>query len=254
MNGFASALKRNTRWILSVALLFLLQIALIFWLSDYSQPPIRKPAHAPTIQLADTASAELLALSDPTLFALPHFRGFSGKAWLKAPSPPDRWFDWTEEPRWLPMPAAELPRTISLGSPANLDAFEVVSVSTPEPPSLIISAPAQFRQKSALKVDGALAGRKLTVSPNLPSWPFPDLLTNTVVGVMVNAEGLPRSETLLVRSGLVAADEYALKTARELRFEPLAAAQSSRTVPDSVMTRGELIFQWRGTVAAEPNK
>ena len=51
-----------------------------------------------------------MALSDPTLFALPHFRGFWGDPWLRPPPAPDRSFEWTEEPRWLALETQALPR------------------------------------------------------------------------------------------------------------------------------------------------
>jgi len=255
MNGFAGALNRNGRWIGWVTVVFLLQIALIFWLSDYSRSQVRKPAAAPAIHLAGAGSAELLALSDPTLFALPHFRSFSGEAWLKPPGSPNHWFEWTEEPRWLTASPAEFPRADNIASQTTrLDAFEVVSASAPQPPSLVIAAPPQFREKSALKITGALANRRLPRLPELPSWKFTDLMTNTVVGLVVDGEGIPRSERLLVRSGLKEADDYGLKITRELRFEPLPGAERAGSSVALQMMWGELVFQWHGIAGAEGAK
>jgi len=255
MNGFVGALNRNGRWIGWVTVVFLLQIGFIFWLSDYSRPQVRKPAAAPAIHLAGIGSAELLALSDPTLFALPHFRSFSGQAWLRPPASPNHWFEWTEEPRWLPASPEEFPRVDSTASQtASLDAFEVVRASAPQQPSLVIAVPPLFREKSALKVTGSLGNRKLQSLPELPSWKFTDLITNTVVGVVVNADGIPRSERLLVRSGLKEADDYALKATLELRFEPLPGAERGEASLPAGMTWGELVFQWHGIAGAEGAK
>src|SRR5206468_1660290 len=103
----------------------------------------------------------------------------------------------------------------------SLNAFEVVSASTPESPALSLSVPSQFPETSAMRINGALTSRKLLAIPNLPSWGSTNLLTNTVIRLMVDSEGLPRSQSLLIRSGATEADDYALRTARDLRFEPV---------------------------------
>ncbi len=54
------------------------------------------------------SSAEVLALQDPTLFALPHRQGFSGPAWLKVSPIANRPSDWSEEPRPLPLCVTQL--------------------------------------------------------------------------------------------------------------------------------------------------
>ena len=96
------------RWWSFVTLTFSVQLGLIFWLSDRSPALPRQPVISPALQLAGNASAELLSLHDPTLFALPHRQGFSGLAWLRIPPPQFRSFDWSDEPRWLQFPV-ELP-------------------------------------------------------------------------------------------------------------------------------------------------
>jgi TonB family protein len=194
-----------------------------------------------------------LALKDPTLFALPHFRGFSGDAWLKPPPAPERSFEWTEEPRWLALETQGLPGVNLEAKPENLNAFEVVNASAPEPSSLILSAPLQFPQGSTMSIDGALARRELLTSPVLPSWGSTNLLTNTVVRIMVNGEGLPRSATLLIRSGVNEADDYALKTTRNLRFKAQSMANGQKS-SGSVLDWGEVVFQWHGVAPTGGNK
>ena len=68
---------------------------------------------------------------------------------------------------------------------------------------------------------------------------------------MVDSEGLPRSETLLIRSGLPEADDYALRAARNLRFKPLDNRQKS---PASALDWGEVVFQWHATAPTAGNK
>ena len=78
-----------------------------------------------------------------------------------------------------------------------------------------------------------MAGRRLVQPIELPPWPYQDLLTNSVVQMVVDAEGRPASvPVLLSSSGCPAADEYALEQAQAARFEPVsrnAAGQQRRT-------------------------
>src|SRR5438132_740951 len=96
------------RWWLLLALVFGMQVGLIFWLSDHSPPRQRAPARAPGIFLAGNASSDRFALDDPTLFALPHREGFSGPAWLNTAPQKSPSFDWSEAPRWLPLSLEQL--------------------------------------------------------------------------------------------------------------------------------------------------
>jgi hypothetical protein len=255
MSDLTRGLTRRARWLGWLLVVCLVQIALIFWMSDYTPAKIRKPAAAPVLRMVGRGSAELLALSDPTLFALPHFRGFSGDAWLTPPPPPNRAFEWTEEPRWLPFQQQEFART-KTDSKTNtaLNAFEVISRFAPEPSSLVISAPPQFREKSAIRIDG-LATRRLLSLPNLPSWSSTNVLTNTVLRVMIDAKGIPRSQTVLVRSGFSEADAYALKIARDLRFEPVPETPRAAANPSvPALSWTEVVFLWHTLPATKTNK
>ena len=104
------------RWWILVALVFGVQLGLIFWLSDRRRFARRRPPCVPALQLAGDASAELLALKDPTLFALPHRQGFSGAGLAGIPPAGFRPFDWSERPRWLPFRPEQLGRRPSTGS------------------------------------------------------------------------------------------------------------------------------------------
>ena len=67
------------RWGVTVALIFGVQLGLIFWLGSTAPIHPRPAAPAPTLRLTGQAFAELRALNDPTLFILPHPEGFSGR-------------------------------------------------------------------------------------------------------------------------------------------------------------------------------
>jgi TonB family protein len=244
VRGFVGALTRNTRWLSWAGLVFGIQIGMIIWFSDRGRPAMKKPAPAPMLSVTGSGTSELLELRDPTLFALPHYRTFSGDAWLKPPAAPERSFEWAEDPRWLALEVQAIPH-LPATKVDSLNAFEVVNAAVPESSSLSLSVPSQFPDKSAVRINGGLSNRKLLASLDLPSWGSTNLLTNTVIRLMVDSEGLPRSQTLLIRSGATEADNYALRMTRNLRFEPITPSQNADASPDS-LAWGEVVFAWHG--------
>jgi TonB family protein len=99
-------------------------------------------------------------------------------------------------------------------------------------------------QVSRLRFEGELARRRLLKPPALKSWPHPDILSNSVVEAIVDADGFVFSSVLLHSSGSREADDYAMKIAAAAQFEP-ARRRGSRTggSEDSV-TVGKLTFEW----------
>jgi hypothetical protein len=91
-------------WLAVIALVFATHIALIFLFGEKKEIIPRAVTDVPTLTLTDN-SDELLALNDPTLFALPHQRDFASAAWLKMAAVKQPLFRWTESPRPLPMAA-----------------------------------------------------------------------------------------------------------------------------------------------------
>ena len=237
------------RWGWTIALVFAGQVGLIFWLGERGPVRSRPPSPAPTLRLAGVSARQLLALQDPTLFALPHRRGFSGPAWLKLPLLRNRPPDWFEEARFLPLPVAQLGAGLGQFLPTNsLEPLQMPPLSEPEwalfEPAPLPLAPEQSR----LRVEGGLAGRRLLATLDLPAWQHSDVLTNSIVQVLVNAEGRPVSVTLLPPgSGLKKADDYALAQARTARFEPAGAGgQQGQPLPAPLahLARGALVFEW----------
>src|SRR6476646_4810802 len=90
---FFRKLKARVRWLLFVLLVLGLQVAFILLLSD-EKASLRRPTPGPRLSFA-TAGNDILEFSDPTVFALPHRRGFSGQAWLQKTPAPDHWFEWS---------------------------------------------------------------------------------------------------------------------------------------------------------------
>jgi hypothetical protein len=255
----SSQVKRSRwprrRWWWTIALVFAAQVGLIFWLGERGPAPSRPTSPAPTLRLAGGISAELLALQDPTLFALPHRQGFSGPAWLKVSPIPDRPSDWSEEPQTLPLcmnrlgapvrQQVETNRFVPLGLlPAPEPAWEPSDL-----PPLALSP-----EQSRLRIEGELARYRLLTTNDLPSWQYNDVLTNTGVQMVVDAEGRPRAVLLLFTSGYSKADDHALTQARMARFEipgPGGQEGAPPSTPLARLVRGLMIFEWH-TVPLPP--
>ncbi len=81
-----------------------------------------------------------------------------------------------------------------------------------------------------LRLEGDLTERRLVSPLKLPSWTNTILLTNTVIWMVVNAEGQPLSVMPVPpSSGDTNADNFALTQATAARFEPIAGSGPRRT-------------------------
>jgi TonB family protein len=250
MTGQVPLPKSWTIWrrTLFVALIFTGQLALVFWLGDSAQKRPRPREAPPALQLAVGASPELLALNDPTLFALPHQQGFSGAAWLKKPVLQTPSSDWSEPATWLSLPIARLGETFSSFMETNHPAAaRVLTTPLPEPTWLPPSRMEVAPEQSTLHIAGALAQRRLLTPLVLSSRTNATFLTNSVIQVVVDAQGRPLSAALLgPGSGSPAADQDALRIAQAARFEPLAAKYlESNANALANLTWGRMIFEWR---------
>jgi hypothetical protein len=218
---------------------------MILWLADRKPLLPRRGQPAPALWLTHTGSDALLALEDPTLFALPHPEGFAGHAWLRAPAPPEVRFWWADPapPLGLAMPRPEeifrqLAQSNETG-PLSITAVMNPALEVPEPEWLGL-VPTQ----STVRVSGQLAGRRL-MAPLVPrSWTNSDLLAQSVVQVLVNAEGRPLSWAVISPSGSKAADSWALAQARAARFERLPTVPGGGENPLAGLAWGEFVFQW----------
>jgi hypothetical protein len=240
------------RWGALILIVLATQLALVFSLSDRRPHPVRPPAAAPTLRLANGASAEWLALQDPTLFALPNERSFAGQAWMEPPPAPSVPLTWTEPPRWLPVPTEQLGLDLAPPAPAlkegpGLNPLQLApapAAGAPEPVAALTGS-------STFRLRDGLAGRRLRTPLLLPTQPAAELLSPTVVQLVVDADGFPVSAIVLRGSGSATADGFALERARLLRFEPLRAdpAQS----PLAQLSWGEVVFLWQTVPVAATN-
>jgi len=238
------------RWWGVVLLLLVIQVGLVFWLGDRSLPIVRKAAMSPALILAQELPEELLTLSDPTLFAWANQHGFSGAAWLKLPPQNYRLADWTEPPRWLPLSVADLGNTFHRFVQTNLSSSFPIAVR-PESRFTAAELPlpiSSLATRSSLRVEGELAARHLLTQFDLPSQPHPDILTSSIVQVLVDAEGRTISATLLSGSGSREADQRALNLARTARFNSLLVSGPDRLAEGvAPLSWGQLIFGWHTT-------
>jgi TonB family protein len=234
------------RWVGTLALIFVVQLGLIFGLSEHHPMRPRLPRPAPVFQLVATPPPELVNLTDPTLFALPHRQGFAGLAWLKVPPLEFRAFDFSQPTNWLVLDGSRLGATFSQFTETNL-LTTLPSPSLPEedlrPPYFTgLSNP---RTSSTWRVEGELARRRILSTLQLTNWASADLLTNTVVQVVVNRGGRLVSVPLLLASSTSKeADDYALELARSLRFEPSNSSQAGSGLSSDGLTWGQIIFEW----------
>jgi hypothetical protein len=241
-------------WWLLLALVFAGQLSLIFTLSDRTPLKVRPPAPAPVLQFAGNASAELLALWDPTLFALPHPQGFSAAAWIVSPPQETRAAPPPEPADFLSLPFRQLG--------ADFNRFVATNRFDPPPPRPEpppdLSLPNLFSQPllpapSAVRIEGALAQRRLLKPIVVPAWPHTDILDNSVVQIEVSADGRTISVAPIPPgSGSPTADQEALKLAREARFESVKGSGPAQAANQAdPLTFGVMVFEWQ-TVAMPP--
>lgn len=244
------------RWGLIIGGVFCAQVGLILWLSDHRPSPPPPLRNVPHMQVAGQVSEEWLELTDPTLFALPHVHGFSGPAWLEFPHVGLQRAEWAEAADTVPL--ATRPADLSLSGymqtnqfpSAELSAKPVPAMTMPPPPPLL-----ELPTQSTFKLTGGLAARQLLTALRLPPQPPRtnngelDILTNSVVQVLVDAEGKPISIALLASSGSLEADHFALEQSRVARFEPACEAlegipQAGLASPLAHLCVGQIVFEW----------
>ncbi len=240
------------KWAVVVTCILAVQTAFFFW---FTVPPRLAPqAYAPglSMRMPDGQAAELPGLVSPLVLVRPDAHGFSGRAWLQIPPV-------TYDPQQSNPPPFRLPlQTGDLGgivaatlSEGRSGLFEAAARPGPRFDEVNYTpAPDPGTLQSTLTVEGELAGRPLLVKPVLKLQPADAILSNTVVYVMVDADGrvfAPPGLAAKESSGTAtAADADALAAAADLLFQPLA-----RISGQPRLTPGRLVFHWQ-TVPKPP--
>ncbi len=229
------------RWTVAIAVVFGLHVGLIYALGSRKPIGLRPVKNAPVVTLTSSLN-EFQRLDDPTLFALPHPRGFAAATWLRLPQIVFAPFRWTESPRMLALPVHQLGETFRHFANTNFNpgfdfqSLPAVRSTTVEPIESFDISP----RESRLRIIGDLAKRRLLNEPSaLQSWSAADPLTNTLVSVFVDWRGDVFSPVVQrPGSGSKDADQFALKLA-------LAAKFSKGQKNSDTLTRGLLIFEWQ---------
>jgi hypothetical protein len=229
------------RWLALIALAFAVHIGLVFAFGEYNPVAPRVATKVPTLQLVDDPG-ELLALNDPTLFALPHPSDFASGVWRQMPAGRPPSLRWTESPRWLQLSGDKLGMVFNQFMQTNR--FADFPLELRLPPKLsepVLQLKPAFAETSTLRVEGDLARRQLLNPVALTNWPYADVIAPSKVQALVDAAGNVVSVVLLPADGNLeaaahcdAADQRALELARAARFTPA-----------SRLTIGWLIFDWR---------
>ncbi|MCS7091666.1 MAG: energy transducer TonB [Verrucomicrobiota bacterium] len=219
----------------------------LWWYGSHSVPPRRMLEQAPFWQEAHPFLTASWPWLDPTLFVHGHPESFSGPAWMVAPRVEYRPGLALGPPHFLDPPvggimeryAAVVRESEWMPSPLSLRA-------QPEP--LVRTALAQkpvVTRSSRMVLAGWPQGISLRAHvPPLPAWSAPDMLTNSVVRVLIRPPGRVLSATLLISSGFEPADQKALELARELEFEVPAGLWNQKDAQNGLIA-GSVIYEWQ---------
>jgi hypothetical protein len=219
-------------------LLFVLafHVALIVLFGSKKQIVPRAVANVPHLALASSAN-EMIALSDPTLFARPNARDIVSAYWRREPEVVQPNFNWPAPSGYL-QPAAENFGAVFLDFMRRSQPPEFVIDLKPEPtptqPDVQYNAVPPF---TIMRISGDLSARKLLTEADLPSLARNDVIGATRIQALVAPNGNVASAVVLKSGDLNnadnAADQVALQIVRDLRF-----------IPAPGLTFGEITFTW----------
>lgn len=240
------------RWGITAVLVLGAQLGLLWWLEDRTPPHRISSAPAPSLSFAGLRQNQppapdhptLTDLADPTLFALPHPQGFSASLWRWTNSGPLQTFLWSAPYEWLAPTSGfqEMPPAITNAPTLSLSARlePVPDFTLPTMPPLPV-----LRDRSVWHIEGELAQRRLLTPLSPQTWTTNTVLTNSVVRLLVDAEGRTLSATLLNSCKYEPADTQALEQARAARFDTLAQSGPARvTSPLAHLTWGQIVIEW----------
>ncbi len=228
------------KFLLILALVFAAHLAFVFLLGAKKTAAARVAANVPVFRLADNRS-ELVRLTDPTLFALPHSEDFVPVAWSH-PAADTNSFHYTEPPSFLPLAVADLGATFRVFMQTNR--LAVTQLNFKPPPQLVAPSAnleSVLPQNSTWQLAGEIARRKILKPFTAPTLAFNDILSPSRVQLLVEPDGNVISAVLLETSGYDHADQQALELARALRFAPA----------DKLMF-GEILFNWHTVPVVSP--
>lgn len=239
-------------WVWGFVFVFLAHAVAVLQFGERQVPVSLREQPRPFFYMSlDEASEQRLAEStlgrDPTLFALPNAHGFSGGAWLKFRPEPPRMSNAAAPPEWLPLSVNELGLSLNEFIAANRPSEDLLLASLRATKGPDVRMPDEpIIKETAFALDATLTARKLLHSPALPATGSASLLSNTIVTVSVNGDGIVESASISREGGSKAADALAVDLAREFQFEPLRIPEVARRTL-AAPTIGRISFTWHVT-------
>ena len=230
---------------LLILLVFAMHVAFVFLLGAKKPVVSRAVTKVPVFQLADSGN-ELIRLTDPTLFVLPHAEDFTPDIWAQPRASWAPTFSWNEPPApaFLPSPPAELlGLAFNEFMQTNRSAAKLLNFK-PEPQMFVseVTIESALPQHSTWQLAGEAAGRRLLNTLSVPTLSFNDVIAPSRVQLLVDPDGNVASTVLLKSSGAAEADQQALALARTLQFAPAER-----------LMFGEVTFNWHTVPVATTN-
>ncbi len=238
------------RWWITILFVFALHIGAVFGLNarvsptQFSLPPKLNFSMITSGAVYGT-NAVTDPWSSPTLLVLPSAEGFSAKTWITLPAPPHQFAVWDEPIRFLRRDTNWVSRS----------ALEMVPIAgrrvseSPDraPPTVAEPAEAEplLPTQSTVRVSGGLESRQLVKSIEPLRVAHNDVLSNTVIEVMVNSAGYILGAEVTASSGVKSVDQWAVRLLDAARFNSLPRGSANAF--------GRITFQWATVDPAATN-
>ena len=248
------------KWLMVIAGFFAVQAGFFCWFGRPLAKPLRGSSSAFTVHLVDGPVGEIPGYASPLLLARADRHGFSEKAWLRTPPLTYNPGESNQPPVFLEPHPGGLGLTLARVLSNEVDQpYMVAQGPAVQSASLAFLPPVEDPPISSyITIEGGLAGRRLRRKPELKPQPADAILKNTIVDVVVDAEGRVFGPPVLAPASAAAPADYAnanadaLAASAALRFEPLPRAPwQSYQAPGSGLASGRVVFHWQ-TVPRPP--
>lgn len=254
----------QARWILTIVAVFACHLGFLFGLSaPRTTPPAVHEARLQIVALIDATNnrrwLDATRFEDPTVFALGHRHGFSGRAWSSGHEISAASLSWSSQPSFMGPAVASLGGLFVAAArgPSNADALS----SERRAPAIETQAASVSPASRAtrLLVSSDLQGRRLAHGPELPLLRSTESVRDSFVEIDVDSSGRvfscrmsneqrqspvdempPKPQSEFQNH----ADRLALTLARQVKFEPDPRGQGALGSPGLNLNWGRLRFQW----------
>lgn len=242
------------KWRAAYLVLFVLQVGFFILFSEKNPNVSYEGKRLFAMMACDrlNIAEEILDVRNPALLAFPTRNNYSARAWFNIPAIRNEYYEWTPDNFLLsPMPEL-LGKEFDKLVPKTQNDFDVSIFEIRERVSDSILA--DFRLEymitnSTFRVDGEISRRKLLYAPPLFPVESADVFPPSVVEVAVNEDGYVVSSTLVVPSGLAAADQQAINCSKRFVFSKSEDQNNSQG-----LTFGKITFYWFFKPPAETEK